>query len=151
MKTPSEPTDPLLRSLSQDAAGLPDRAALEARKTRSVRIKQRRRLSLGVTAVMAGAFAWLILPSGEIGGGQVVIQDPPDAPLVLATPHSSASPLAGERLIVRTEEQARRDPLPMPVGLTRDQEDVVKAARGLPLLLVRDPSGKVVRVHVLER
>lgn len=50
---------------------------------------------------------------------------------------------------VQTEEQAENNPLPP--GLSAEQENLLKAARGLPLLLVRDSTGKVTRIHVIER
>ena len=50
---------------------------------------------------------------------------------------------------VQTEDQARNNPLPP--GLSAEQENLLKAARGLPLLLVRDSTGKVTRIHVIER
>ena len=64
---------------------------------------------------------------------------------------ASPFPQLGKFVIVRTEEQARNEPLPLPDGLTEDQANVVKAARGLPLLLVRDSFGKVERIHVIAR
>ena len=50
---------------------------------------------------------------------------------------------------VQTQDEAMNDPLPD--GLDQEQQELFKAARGLPLLLVRDGSGKVARIHVIER
>ena len=63
----------------------------------------------------------------------------------------AATPAPSEYVKVQTEEQARNSPLPLPDGLSREQQRVVEAARGLPLLLVRDSAGKVTRIHVIER
>ena len=40
---------------------------------------------------------------------------------------------------------------PLPDGLDREQQELFKAARGLPLLLARDGSGKVARICLIER
>jgi hypothetical protein len=39
----------------------------------------------------------------------------------------------------------------LPTGLDKEQQELVKAAGSLPLLLVREGSGKVTRIHVIER
>ncbi len=39
----------------------------------------------------------------------------------------------------------------IPHGATEEQKDLLQAARGLPLLLVMDRSGKLTRIHVIER
>jgi hypothetical protein len=57
----------------------------------------------------------------------------------------------GKHVIMRTEEQARHEPLPLPDGLSSDQAKVVLAAQGLQLVLVRNSAGKVVRIHFIER
>jgi hypothetical protein len=52
---------------------------------------------------------------------------------------------------MQTEDEAMNNPLPLPEGLDEEQQELFKAARGLPLLLVRDSAGKVLRIHVIER
>lgn len=67
----------------------------------------------------------------------------------LVTDPSGALPR--EFVKVQTEKEAMRNPLPLPEGLDHEQQELFKAARGLPLLLLRDSAGKVLRIHVIER
>ena len=72
------------------------------------------------------------------------------------TPFETSAPdpsdtLPGEFVKMQNAEEAMRHPLPLPEGLDREQQELFKAARGLPLLLVRDNAGKVLRIHVIER
>lgn len=147
MRTPFDPTDPLLQSLTEEAADLPRKAAGEARRTRELGRRRRRQIVMTATALFCGMCAWQVIQPMNTGRESIGMQELPDAPL--KTAHPSREP--DNHLIVRTEEQARNEPLPLPEGLTREQENVVKAARGLPLVLVRDNTGKVSRIHVIER
>ncbi len=87
----------------------------------------------------------------------VAIQTPSDVP-VAAPAHSSlrssapSGPPSQNVVILQAVEPLNGDELtPLPEGLTEEQESVVKAASGLPLLLVRDTAGNVVRIHAIER
>jgi hypothetical protein len=139
MKTPSEPNDPLLQSIAEEAADMPLKAAVEARKTRIRRTQQRRQIAITAVALFCGVCAWQMFPPAE------------RARDLTANVSISPTPLEQGILLVRTEEQARNEPLPLPAGLSKDQENLVKAAQGLPLLLVRDSTGRVARIHVFER
>ena len=151
MKTPADPNDPLLRSLAEEAADLPLKAADEARRTRALRLQQRRQVALAITALFCGVCSWQIYAPRERSQELAATQKSPDAPMNIDRQAAPPSPQLGKFVIVRTEEQARNEPLPLPDGLTEDQANVVKAARGLPLLLVRDSFGKVERIHVIAR
>ena len=140
MKTPADPNDPLMRSLAEEAADLPLMAASEARRTRALRMKQRRQVTLSMTVLMCGLCAWQIYAPRDKGRGLIATHTSPEAPMNVA-----------KHLIVRTEEQARNEPLPLPDGLTANQAKVVLAAQGLPLLLIRDHTGRVARIHFIER
>ena len=63
------------------------------------------------------------------------------------------SALSGPRnfVVVQTMEEAISKPLPPPPGATQEQKDLLELARGLPLLLVMDHSGKPTRILVVER
>jgi hypothetical protein len=50
---------------------------------------------------------------------------------------------------VETVQQALAEPMPLPTGLDKEQRALVEAANGLPLLLVKNPQGKVTYVHVI--
>ena len=162
MKTPFDPTDPLLQILAEETADLPLQAASEARKTRSLQIKRGRQIALTVVVLFCSVYAWPLFPRSKVGQESVAIQEPADAPITfpekslqplphIPEPSAPQSPKPPEVAIVRTKEQAMNEPLPLPEGLTEEQESVVKAARDLPLLLVRDTTGRVVRIHSIER
>lgn len=142
MSTPFDPPHPLLRSLTDDAADLPARAAAEARQVGIRRSRLRLRAALAALTMVFGWSAWSLLARHE-------------ARLALAAaPRLKPDPAPAEPrefVKVRTEDEAMHAPLPLPEGLDREQQELFKAARGLPLLLVRDDSGKVVRIHVIER
>lgn len=133
MKPPHEPPD-LLHHLADDAASLPGLAAAEARRARSLRIRHRRSAALAITVLITAASAWHLIPSS------------PHAARVPTPPSPQPAP---PLVIARTPQQAASDPLPLPDGLSPEQEKVVTAARGLPIVLIRHTSGKVARIHVI--
>jgi hypothetical protein len=189
MNPPSNPNDPLLQSLAEEAADLPLRAAHEARNTRARAIQRRRQFALTITVLFCGVCAWQVFMPNDARRDVIAVQsnpaDPsspsespdeptarlslqlapdlmPSAPAPKPTndPKSRApapnpspfepSPLEPPNYVkVQTEEQAENNPLPP--GLSAEQENLLKAARGFPLLLVRDSTGKVTRIHVIER
>lgn len=148
MKTPFDPIDPLLQSLTDEAADLPLKAAAEARRARTLRTRRHRQMALTLTVIFCGVCAWQMFPRGGKDGVMITSVEPSDAGTGLPGEASLAS---HQTMIVRTEVQAKNEPLPLPDGLTADQAKVVKAAHGLPLLLVRDRSGSVARIHLIER
>jgi hypothetical protein len=151
MKPPFDSTDPLLKSFVDEAADLPLKAAAEARRTSLIRKKQRRQITFAITMFLGGVCTWQSLAPRDTSKELFAILQIPDATLTNATQATPPSPPTSRHVIVRTEAQARNDPLPLPERLTVAQADVVKAARGLPLLLVRDRSGRVTRIHAIER
>ncbi|MFZ4766229.1 MAG: hypothetical protein ACOYMN_14865 [Roseimicrobium sp.] len=140
MKTPADPNDPLLRSLAEEAADLPLKAAGEARRTRALRMKHHRQAALALSVLFCGVCAWQIYAPRDRGRELIATHTSPDSRMNVA-----------KHVIVRTEEQARYEPLPLPDGLSADQAKVVLAAQGLPLLLIRDHTGRVARIHTIER
>ncbi len=140
MKTPADPNDPLLRSLAEEAADLPLKAAGEARRTRALRVKRHRQATLALTVLFCGVCAWQISAPRDRGRELIAVQNA-----------SNASMNLGKHVIMRTEDQARHEPLPLPDGLSSDQAKVVLAAQGLPLVLIRNSAGKVARIHFIER
>ena len=54
----------------------------------------------------------------------------------------------GKRIATSENQTAAQ---PLPAGLNAEQAAFVKAMGDQPLLLVRDASGKVARIHVFER
>ena len=145
MNPSPDPTNPLLQSLADEAADLPLLAASEARRRHARRQRNQLSIPLAVLALAIGLGAWQVRTMRPV------------IPTIVAVPpmptESSPTPAPGPReyVKVQTEEQARSHPLPLPPGLSREQQNVVEAARGLPLLLVRDRAGKVTRIHVIER
>ena len=143
MKPDFDPSDPFREMLTDDAAHLPAMAAQAAREFCARRARHRRRLAQATLAALLGVCCWQTshwLRSVPKGGdlAQNVSQ-----PLVPARPSNF--------VMVQTMEEAIAKPLPPPPGATQEQKDLLESARGLPLLLVMDASGKPPRIVVVER
>lgn len=153
MNAPHDPTDPLLQSLAEEAADLPIQAAAAARQ-RSAQRQQTRRVLVQATAVtLLGVITWHLIPRQDVPPVTVATHhDPgkvspapgkrnhspePDAPI--AAPTALPAPFAME------------DSPPLPSGLTEEQAEFVKSVPDVPLLFVRDESGRVTRIHVVQR
>ena len=126
--------------LTDDAAHLPTMAAQAAREFRA---RHRRRMAQAALVALLGVCCWQTFPlirSVPKGGDlpQNVIQQS-----ALARPRNF--------VMVQTMEEAISKPLPSPSGATQEQKDLLKSARGLPLLVVMDGSGKPTQILVLER
>lgn len=123
-------TDSLRGMLTDDAAHLPVMAARAAREHRARRTQNYRRLAQASVLVLLGMCAW-----------QGVQWTAPQR--------------KGDRLEsfvrVQTVEEAMTRPLPPPPRATEDQKALLDSARGLPLLVVMDPSGNPARIVVVER
>ena len=136
----SDPSDPIREMLTDDAAHLPTMAAQAAREFRA---RHRRRMAQAALVALLGVCCWQTFPlirSVPKGGDlpQNVIQQS-----ALARPRNF--------VMVQTMEEAISKPLPSPSGATQEQKDLLKSARGLPLLVVMDGSGKPTQILVLER
>ena len=151
MKSPPDPTDPLLQCLADEAADLLLRAANEARNTRARHMHRRRQFSLTVAVLFLGVFAWQVFPPRAARRETIAMRPATPETAPLPTPGAPTVPEQRGFVKVQTEDQVKNDPLPLPDGLSQEQETLLFAARGLPLLLVRDDSGKVTGVHVIER
>ena len=140
MKPNSDPSDPIREMLTDDAAHLPTMAAQAAREFRA---RHRRRMAQAALVALLGVCCWQTFPlirSVPKGGDlpQNVIQQS-----ALARPRNF--------VMVQTMEEAISKPLLSPSGATQEQKDLLKSARGLPLLVVMDGSGKPTQILVLER
>jgi hypothetical protein len=157
MNIPHDPADPLLQSLADEAADLPIRAAIEARQKSAHRVQIRQRFALAATVSFLGVVAWVLFSSREVRHATVAV--PPVTPesstvLAASAPEPTPTPPAPEPredVKVQTEEEVAQAPRSLPTGLDHEQQELVKAAGDLPLLLVRDGTGKVTRIHVIER
>ncbi len=129
MNTPRDPSDPLLHSLTEETADLPARAALEARRQTAQRRKTRRRFAHAAIVAMVAIVTWKSLPHRDPD------VRPPD--ITLTNLPATNPPANAERLL--------------PTGLNEDQQRFIESAPDLPMLLVRDESGKVTRIHIVER
>jgi hypothetical protein len=148
MNPSSDPPDPFLQSLAEEAASLPGLAAQEARRS-TIRRGRRRRQIASVAVMMAvAACAWQIFRTAPMRRHEPRPELPPSAAVAA---NAVPAPSASSYVKVQTMQEAMADPLPIPAGLDKEQRDLVEAARGLPLLLVKDASGKVTRIHVVER
>ena len=143
MKPDSDPSEPIREMLTDAAAHLPAMAARAAREFRDRRARHRRRLAQTALVTLLCVGGWQTFRSirsvskgGDLSGN--ITRQP-----TLARP--------GNFVMVQTTEEAISTPLPPPSGATQELKDLLESARGLPLLLVMDDSGKPARVLVVER
>jgi hypothetical protein len=143
MKPDPDPSEPFQEILADDAAHLPALAALAARESRDGRARLRRRLARTALVALVCVGGWQTsrsmrpVPKGADLSRNVIQQTPPARP--------------GNFVLVQTTEEAISKPLPPPSGATPEQKDLLGSARGLPLLLVMDDSGKPAQILVVER
>jgi hypothetical protein len=142
MNDPFNAPEPLLHAVASDAADLPRQAAAEARRYFDRRCRQRRLSTAAVLAATIGFASWAAWQHPAGGTARSGARDGILAP--------AASPLA-EFVKVQSRREATIDPLPIPDGLSREQRELLAAAQGFPLLLVKDATGKVTRIDVIER
>lgn len=143
MKPNADPSDPLREMLTDNAAHLPALAAQAAREYRARQARQQRRLARAAVLAILAVCGWQTLHWIRPGPkahdlARTVIQQPAGA-----RPENFA--------VARTVEEAASKSLPPPPGVTEEQRDLLESARGFPLLLVMDASGKPARIVVLER
>jgi hypothetical protein len=143
MKPNSDPSEAFREMLTDNAAHLPAMAAQAAREFRARHAQHRRRLVQAALVALLGVCCWQSshwirsVPKGGDLARNVIQQPAPARP--------------GNFVMVQTLEEAISNPLPPPPGATQEQKDLLEAARGLPLLLVMDDSGKPARILVVER
>lgn len=158
MNAPHDPSDPLFESLAEEAADLPARAANAARQRKAQRRQNRQRLMQAAVFALLGVSTWQLVPRNDVrpttdiadhvptGNQPAPIHfDPspePDAPIATIAP-GAAKPNPGIMTVSAT--------LPLPSGLNEEQAEFVKALPDAPLLFIRDDSGKVTRIHLVER
>ena len=143
MKPDPDPHQHFREMLSEDASHLPAMAARAARESRVRRDRLRRRWASASLLTLLVVGGWHLFDGiHRVLPGHDLVSD--------VIP---ASAVAGRESFVRvrTMDEALAEPLPPPPGATPDQKDLLDAARGLPLLLVLDASGKPSRIVVVER
>lgn len=129
MKNPHSSPDPVLQSLAEEAADLPKRAAAEARKAVRQRGLNRQRTALTAVVFLIGIVTWNAWPPG--GDSR------------------PSMPMAGH---VTENHVAKPEVLQtLPTTLDPEQEAFVRSAGDIPLLLVRNSTGQVTRIHLIER
>ena len=143
MKPNPDPSDPFRAMLSDAAAHLPAMAAQAAREFGARRARRRRRTAQAALVALLGWCCWQTshwirsVPKGGDLAQNVIQQSAPARPRNF--------------VLVQTMEEAISHPLPSPSGATQEQKDLLESARGMPLLVVMDGSGKPARILVLER
>lgn len=147
MNAPHEPSDPLLQMLAEEASDLPARAAMAARQRKARRQRNHQVLAVAACICLCGVGAWMLIPSRDQHNQTVTANPaaPPDP-----TP-ATDPPGLRETVSIHLQEPDESLSQPLPSGLNQEQVAFVEAARDLPMLLVRDTSGKVTRIHLLER
>ena len=147
MKETHDPSDPLLRSIADDASELAARAAAAARQRTGERRRNRRRLVLTAAIFLSGTGVWMAMPAREVPRVSAAVPALPTdislEPVATEAPAGVGRSLAGKR--------DQPEPRMLPTGLDPDEAALVKAARRQPLLLVRSRSGEVTRIHLIER
>lgn len=146
------PNDPLSQSLADEAAELPFRAASAARQRNVQRRQNRERLAQAAVLSLFGVLAWnFVVPQTE-PFTTIAVHSPgfttpdlspePDSPVAQPfEPFENPSPREGSVSVT----------LPLPSGLDSEQAKFVEAVGDVPLLFVRDDSGKVTRIHIVHR
>jgi len=140
MKTPSEPNDPLLQSLVEDANELAQAAAAEARSRRRAHLTLVR-IGTPLVILLAAAL-WSIKHSSHHEAASQV-SDVGRA--------ANAPKFAMQRAYVRVNhpgEPAEDDSVPP--DATEQEKQLLNELPDVPLLLVRNDAGQVTRVHVFE-
>ena len=140
MKPNSDPSDRIREMLMDDAAHLPTMAAQAAREFRA---QHRRRMAQAALVALLGVCCWQTFP--------LIRSVPKRGDLAQNVIQQSALARPRNFVMVQTMEEAISKPLPSPSGATQEQKDLLKSARGLPLLVVMDGSGKPTQILVLER
>ena len=146
MKQPSHDSDPILRTLAEEAAALPGMAAAEARRLLRRRARRLRWMTATIAIVFAGLCVWQALRLAHNTGRkpeQALTSRQKSLAAVASKPAGSAR--------IQTIEETRNAPWRVPPDADEDQRNVLKAAGGLPLLIVMDGPGKIARIHVIER
>ena len=139
----TDPSDSLREMLTKDASHLPAMAAHAAREHRHRRAQQRRRLGQATLLAILGICGWQSLQwirsvPKVATGARNDIQQPAGASLVNV-------------VMAQAADEITSTALPLPPGATDEQKALIESARGLPLLLVMDASGKPARIVVVER
>ena len=155
MNAPHDPSDPLLQSLAEEAADLPARAAAVARQRSIQRRQTRQRFAFAAVISLLGVATSVLVPRRDVQPTTVAAHhvpsgNSPDLATFEPSPAPDA-PIATGIVKVQTDEKAVGATSSLPSGLDEEQTEFVKAVRDLPLLLVRDGTGKVTRIHVVER
>lgn len=140
MNSPQSP-DPLLQALNDDAAHLPIVAAAEARRSRTRRLNQVRGSVMVIALLFMGIACWQSWPRlGHQLGPSKRQQAKPVTPVTVEQGF----------VIVQTEEEARRNPPPLPPDVSQDDKGALNSLAGVPVLIVKDQSGRS-QLHIIER
>lgn len=153
MNTTNELPNPLQLRLTAESADQPLRAAIEARRRNGKRHRNCRRFTMASMFLLLAAFTWLALPWRDTsrrtvsGSHSISESQPSHATLKPAHPPDAAqSAGTSNGTTGDPDTHANRS---LPTGLNPDQLELVKAAGDLPMLLERNSSGKVTRIHVI--
>jgi hypothetical protein len=143
MSTEPERPDPLLQSLADDANALPAAAAAHARESCRARGAARRAASmLAVFLVLAAGIWWAARDRIESPGGAEIAHSNPSRQPPVRLPSEG---------FVKVQHADEPYAAVIPPGAGEDERRLLAALEGVPAVLVRDASGRITRVHVIDR
>lgn len=142
MKTQSEPSDELLKSLVEETDALPQAAAAHARTRQRARMK-----TIRITATLT----ILLLAVGIWFSQHGPRDEAPHEITHAAIPAEAAKTLTrqGYVKVHQLGETAELDPIPPDVS--EREKKLLTELPGIPLLIVKNGAREIARVHIFER
>ena len=138
MKMPSNPDDPLLQALTEDAKTVAQSAAAEVRSRRRRQTNLSRSAALFVLLIVA---VWFSTHSAHREPMQPISTS---VPFTLPT-----KPPFGEAYLKVYPAEAPAEDFSQPAA-TKEERDLLKDIYDRPVLIVRNESGHITGVHVFE-
>jgi len=142
MKIPSEPNDELLKSLVEETYALPQAAAAQARARQRMRMNAVRVAAmLAVSLLAVGTWFSQRAPRHEATKDIVRAASPPEA--------AKTSSRQGYVKVSQVGEAVEPDVIP--TDMSEREKKLLTELPGVPVLIVKNDVGEIVRVHIFER
>lgn len=141
MNIPPEPDNALLRSLMEEAKGLPQAAAAQARSRQRVRTRNLRALTVMVLFMTAGIWFFKHVPRRETAKEIVGVGNSME----------TARPPARNGYVKVYQAGETAEANFIPPDATEREKQLLTELPGIPFLIVKTEAGQVVGVHIFER